>query len=202
MSEEVKAEVPEISEEEKRRLEDEEIRRIIIPILKDKEESIKFERALNQLRKRIGLLPLESKEYVPDGQLETVIYMMRWNPSFFMNCDLNELHESEMVLCAHIAWVKSRENRWSSAYKIESRGFERAVAKAAKYCTARSIDERRAEAISRSEELIEKAKMLDIYKLYADHCSNMSDTFIQMDNSLKQAIATRRIELESSRRQM
>lgn len=190
----------EMTEEEKMEEENGQIRKIVVSIIGDEKETKKFERALYNLRKKIGLLPLENSSYRPQGDLEEIIYTMRWNPVAFSECSLYFLHEREMILCSHIAWVKGRENQWMSSYKIESRSFDRAVAQASRFCSAKSIDERKAEAISRSPELQKRLKILEIYKLYADHCNNISEAFIQMDNSLKKMIDTRRIELEESRR--
>nr|DAQ92157.1 MAG TPA: hypothetical protein [Caudoviricetes sp.] len=194
-------EEPGQNEEQKRAEEDSKIREIVVSIIGDEKETKKFERTLNNLREKIGLLPLERRDYTPKSELEEIIYNMRWNPAALSECDLHYLHEREMILCSHIAWVKGRENQWMSSYKIESRSFDRAVFQASRFCKARSVDERRAEAISRSPELQQRLRILEIYKLYADHCNNISETFVQMDNSLKKLIDTRRIEFETSRRQ-
>lgn len=183
---------------------DSEIKRmeeIVEKIIGDKEEANRFEKTMTVLRQKLGILPLESPDYVPTSELEEVIYNMRWNPSYFENCGIYELHEKEMVLCSHILWVKARENRWMSSYKIESKNFEIAMSQAAKMCSGRSIDERRGEALYMSKRLQERSKILEIYRLYADQCEKISDALVQLDNSLKQMINTRRIEFESSRRQ-
>ena len=177
------------------------INEIVFQIIGDDNEANRLNKAMENLRKKVGLLPLESPDFEPKTMLEEVIYNMRWNPRFFSDCDILTIHEYEMVLCAHITWVKGRENRWMSAYEIEKKSFDRAVSQAAKLCTGKTIEERKSEAIFRSKILSERARQLQIYKLYADQCANISVTFLQMDNCLKQMINTRRIELENSRRQ-
>lgn len=185
---------------QKRIDDDKKINELVSNIIGDESEERKFKKALDELKKKIGLLPLESSNFKPTNKLDFVIYTMRWNPEHFFECSIDELHAYEMVLCAHICWVKGRENRWMSAYKIEKQSFDRAVAQAAKFCSAKSISERQAEAISRNDTLQKRARTLEIYKLYADHCSDISTAFIQMDNSLKKMIDTRRLDYESFRK--
>lgn len=190
------AQVEELTEEQKREEENSKIREIVVSIIGDENETKKFERAIYILKQSIGILPLDDRNYEPQNELEEIIYTMRWAPSRFSECDIYFLHEREMILCSHIAWVKGRENQWMSVYKTESRSFDRAVSQASRFCTAKSIDERKAEAISRSPELQKRLRTLETYKLYADHCNSISDTFVQMDNSLKKMIDTRREELK------
>lgn len=180
--------------------ENKKIEEVVRNIIGDDNEAKRLTSAMEDLRRKVGLLPLETPKFEPKTMLETVIYNMRWNPSFFSKCDLLELHEYEMVLCSHIAFLMGRQNRWMSAYKIERQSFDRAVSQASKFCTAKTKEERNAEAIFRNDTLRERARTLEIYKLYAEQCDNISDAFVQMDNSLKKMIDTRRMEIESSRR--
>lgn len=189
------------AEELKRQQDDKKINELVESIIGNKDEARRFEKAMEDLRRKVGLIPLESSDFTPKTMLEEVIYYMRWNPSFFTDCDIMSLHEYEMVLCSHIAYLMGRQNRWMSAYKIERQSFDRAVFQAAKFCSAKSIAERHAEAISRSEKLQERNRTLEIYKLYAEQCENISDAFIQMDNSLKKMIDTRRVEMSNDRKQ-
>jgi hypothetical protein len=189
-----------MSEEVVREEENKKIEEIVRNIIGDDNEAKRLTVAMEDLRKKVGLLPLESPKFEPKTMLEIVIYNMRWNPSFFSDCDILELHEYEMVLCSHIAFLMGRQNKWMSAYKIERQSFDRAVAQVARFSTARSADERKADAISRNETLRQRARTLEIYKLYAEQCDNISDAFIQMDNSLKKMIDTRRIDMEMSKR--
>lgn len=184
-----------IKDEENKKIEE-----IVRNIIGDDNEAKRLTIAMEDLRKKVGLLPLESPKFEPKTMLEIVIYNMRWNPGFFSECDILELHEYEMVLCSHIAFLMGRQNKWMSAYKIERQSFDRAVAQVARFSTARSADERKAEAIIRNETLRQRARTLEIYKLYAEQCDNISDAFIQMDNSLKKMIDTRRIDMEMSKR--
>lgn len=184
-----------IKDEENKKIEE-----IVRNIIGDDNEAKRLTIAMEDLRKKVGLLPLESPKFEPKTMLEIVIYNMRWNPGFFSECDILELHEYEMVLCSHIAFLMGRQNKWMSAYKIERQSFDRAVAQVARFSTARSADERKAEAITRNETLRQRARTLEVYKLYAEQCDNISDAFIQMDNSLKKMIDTRRIDMEMSKR--
>jgi hypothetical protein len=189
-----------MSEEMIRNEENKKIEEIVRNIIGDDNEAKRLTIAMEDLRKKVGLLPLESPKFEPKTMLEVVIYNMRWNPGFFSDCDILELHEYEMVLCSHIAFLMGRQNKWMSAYKIERQSFDRAVAQVARFSTARSADERKAEAITRNETLRQRARTLEVYKLYAEQCDNISDAFIQMDNSLKKMIDTRRIDMEMSKR--
>jgi hypothetical protein len=184
-----------IKDEENKKIEE-----IVRNIIGDDNEAKRLTIAMEDLRKKVGLLPLESPKFEPKTMLEIVIYNMRWNPGFFSECDILELHEYEMVLCSHIAFLMGRQNKWMSAYKIERQSFDRAVAQVARFSTARSADERKAEAITRNETLRQRARTLEIYKLYAEQCDNISDAFIQMYNSLNKMIDTRRIDMEMSKR--
>lgn len=189
-----------ISEEMTKDEENKRIEEIVRNIIGDDNEAERLTIAMESLRKKVGLLPLESPRFEPKTMLETVIYNMRWNPGFFSECDILTLHEYEMVLCSHIAFLMGRQNKWMSAYKIERQSFDRAVAQVARFSSARSADERKAEAIIRNETLRKRARTLEIYKLYAEQCDNISDAFIQMDNSLKKMIDTRRMEMEMEKR--
>ena len=189
-----------ISEEMTKDEENKRIEEIVRNIIGDDSEAERLTIAMESLRKKVGLLPLESPRFEPKTMLETVIYNMRWNPGFFSECDILTLHEYEMVLCSHIAFLMGRQNKWMSAYKIERQSFDRAVAQVARFSSARSFDERKAEAITRNETLRKRARTLEIYKLYAEQCDNISDAFIQMDNSLKKMIDTRRMEMEMEKR--
>ena len=200
MEEKVNAQDFSNSVEEKKQAEDVKINEIVESIIGDKEEANKFNIAMEDLRRKVGLIPLESPKFKPKTMLEEVIYNMRWNPALFLECDIMKLHEYEMVLCAHIVFCKSRENRWLSAYEIEKKSFERAVASVSQYCSAKSVDERKSEAICRNKKLRERSRQLQIYKLYAEQCANISDAFVQMDNSLKKLIDTRRMEYNNDRK--
>ena len=189
-----------ISEEMTKDEENKRIEEIVRNIIGDDNEAERLTIAMESLRKKVGLLPLESPRFEPKTMLETVIYNMRWNPGFFSECDILTLHEYEMVLCSHIAFLMGRQNKWMSAYKIERQSFDRAVSQVARFSSARSADERKAEAITRNETLRKRARTLEIYKLYAEQCDNISDAFIQMDNSLKKMIDTRRMEMEMEKR--
>ena len=189
-----------ISEEMTKDEENKRIEEIVRNIIGDDNEAERLTIAMESLRKKVGLLPLESPRFEPKTMLETVIYNMRWNPGFFSECDILTLHEYEMVLCSHIAFLMGRQNKWMSAYKIERQSFDRAVAQVARFSSARYADERKAEAITRNETLRKRARTLEIYKLYAEQCDNISDAFIQMDNSLKKMIDTRRMEMEIEKR--
>ena len=189
-----------ISEEMTKDEENKRIEEIVRNIIGDDNEAERLTIAMESLRKKVGLLPLESPRFEPKTMLETVIYNMRWNPGFFSECDILTLHEYEMVLCSHIAFLMGRQNKWMSAYKIERQSFDRAVAQVARFSSARSADERKAEAITRNETLRKRARTLEIYKLYAEQCDNISDAFTQMDNSLKKMIDTRRMEMEMEKR--
>ena len=189
-----------ISEEMTKDEENKRIEEIVRNIIGDDSEAERLTIAMESLRKKVGLLPLESPRFEPKTMLETVIYNMRGNPGFFSECDILTLHEYEMVLCSHIAFLMGRQNKWMSAYKIERQSFDRAVAQVARFSSARSVDERKAEAITRNETLRKRARTLEIYKLYAEQCDNISDAFIQMDNSLKKMIDTRRMEMEMEKR--
>ena len=189
-----------ISEDMTKDEENKRIEEIVRNIIGDDNEAERLTIAMESLRKKVGLLPLESPRFEPKTMLETVIYNMRWNPGFFSECDILTLHEYEMVLCSHIAFLMGRQNKWMSAYKIERQSFDRAVAQVARFSSARSADERKAEAIIRNETLRKRARTLEIYKLYAEQCDNISDAFIQMDNSLKKMIDTRRMEMEMEKR--
>lgn len=189
-----------VSEEMTKDEENKRIEEIVRNIIGDDNEAERLTIAMESLRKKVGLLPLESPRFEPKTMLETVIYNMRWNPGFFSECDILTLHEYEMVLCSHIAFLMGRQNKWMSAYKIERQSFDRAVAQVARFSSARSADERKAEAIIRNETLRKRARTLEIYKLYAEQCDNISDAFIQMDNSLKKMIDTRRMEMEMEKR--
>lgn len=189
-----------MTEEEIKNEENKKIEEVVRNIVGDDDEAKRLTVAMDDLRRKVGLLPLESPSFKPETMLETVIYNMRWNPSFFSKCDLIELHEYEMVLCSHIAFLMGRQNKWMSAYKIERQSFDRAVSQASRFCSAKTKDERSAEVIYRNDTLRKRARTLEIYKLYAEQCDNISDAFIQMDNSLKKMIDTRRMEKESARR--
>lgn len=180
--------------------ENKKIEEVVRNIVGNDSDAKRLTKAMEDLRRKVGLLPLETPSFVPKTMLEKVIYNMRWNPSFFSKCDLLELHEYEMVLCSHIAFLMGRQNKWMSAYKIERQSFDRAVAQASKFCSAKTKEERNAEAIFRNDTLRERSRTLEIYKLYAEQCDNISDAFIQMDNSLKKMIDTRRMEKESARK--
>ena len=189
-----------ISEEMTKDEENKRIEEIVRNIIGDDNEAERLTIAMESLRKKVGLLPLESPRFEPKTMIETVIYNMRWKPGVFSECDILTLHEYEMVLCSHIAFLMGRQNKWMSAYKIERQSFDRAVAQVARFSSARSVDERKAEAITRNETLRKRARTLEIYKLYAEQCDNISDAFIQMDNSLKKMIDTRRMEMEMEKR--
>lgn len=189
-----------VSEEKIINEENKKIEEVVRNIVGNDVDAKRLTNAMEDLRRKVGLLPLETPRFEPKTMLEKVIYNMRWNPSFFSKCDLLELHEYEMVLCSHIAFLMGRQNKWMSAYKIERQSFDRAVSQASKFCTAKTKEERNAEAIFRNDTLRERARTLEIYKLYAEQCDNISDAFIQMDNSLKKMIDTRRMEKESVRK--
>ena len=189
-----------VSEEKIINEENKKIEEVVRNIVGNDVDAKRLTNAMEDLRRKVGLLPLETPRFEPNTMLEKVIYNMRWNPSFFSKCDLLELHEYEMVLCSHIAFLMGRQNKWMSAYKIERQSFDRAVAQASKFCSAKTKEERNAEAIFRNDTLRERARTLEIYKLYAEQCDNISDAFIQMDNSLKKMIDTRRMEKESARK--
>ena len=189
-----------LSEEEKRIKDDQKIDELVKSIIGNEEEARRLNNAMNDLRRKIGLLPLESPDYKPQSLLEYVIYNMRWNQKTFTECSILQLHEYEMALCAHISFCKGRENRWMSAYKIEKQSFDRAVSQASRYCSGKTMTERNAEAIMRNETLQKRQRTLEIYKLYADQCENISETFIQMDNSLKKLIDTRKLDYEYSKK--
>lgn len=189
-----------LTEEEKRTRDDQKIEELVQNIIGDKEEAKKFNQAMSDLRFKLGLLPLERKDYSPKTMIEYIIYNMRWNQKVFSNCSLIELHEFELALSAHILYAKTKENQWMTAYQIEKQQFDRAVAQASKYCEGKTLRERTSEVISRSETLFRRGRTLEIYKLYAEQCENISDVFVQMDNGLKKMIDTRRLDYEHSKK--
>ena len=72
-----------LTEEEKRTRDDQKIEELVQNIIGDKEEAKKFNQAMSDLRFKLGLLPLERKDYSPKTMIEYIIYNMRWNQKVF-----------------------------------------------------------------------------------------------------------------------
>ena len=92
---------------------DEQIKSQINTAIKDEKLRVKATQSMAQARKNLGLIALEEPRFKPTNMLEELIHTMRWNPEALFECTVYRLLEFESVLCAHILWVKARENKWN-----------------------------------------------------------------------------------------
>ena len=146
---------------------------------------------------KLGVWVLESPDNWTQGNLlEEIIHYMRWCPDYLFDCPLEMLHKYEMVLASHITYVKSRENHWESMVKIANRDLKRGIKLASYYCKGKSVGEREALAMTKYSQLTDVEKELDMYNIYKDKCKDISNTFTQMDNSLKKTLERRKFEYE------
>ena len=152
---------------------------------------------MERVDKKLGVHILENPKAITWGNLlEEIIYYMRWSPDYLFNCPIEQLYKYEMVLASHITYVKARENHWETMVHIANRDLKRSIKLVASHCSGRSIGEREAKAVTTYTQLSDLEKKLDMYNIYKDKCKGITDTFIQMDNSLKKTLERRKFEFE------
>jgi hypothetical protein len=111
-----------------------------------------------------------------------------------MDCAIEELHELQMALAAHIVWVQSKENHWDSLCSISKRDFDRTVKTAASNMPGKSVGERVAAAMKLFPQLRVAERRLDVYCMYQRTCSGMTQVLTGADHALKKAMARREYE--------
>jgi hypothetical protein len=174
-----------------------EIKDLLKLVIEDNSYRQKAKNIMERVDRKLGVWTLEAPQNFAQGNLlEEIIHYMRWTPDFLFECPLEILHQYEMVLASHITYVKARENHWDSMVKIANRDLKRGRKLAASYCSGKSIGEREAIAMTKYTQLADIEKELDMYNIYKDKCSGISDTFTQMDNSLKKTLERRKFEHE------
>jgi hypothetical protein len=151
-----------------------------------------FKSFMMDAEEKLCLRPFEKNNvWDKDSPLERVIHYMRWNPEYLTDCGLEELHEYEMCLAAHVVFVQSKENHWRAMCDISKRDTQQKKKLAASKCKGNSVGEREALAMELFPSLKRAAHMHDVYKMYMEKCESMAEAFMQMDNSLKKLLATR-----------
>jgi hypothetical protein len=175
----------------------EEVNELLNIAIDDASYREKARELLSKVDRRLGIWVLEDPNHWTQGNLlEEIIHYMRWEPHWLFDCPINKLHEYEMVLAAHITFVKARENHWQSMVKIANRDLRRAKKLASNHCSGKSVGEREALAMTRFPKLGEIEKELDTYNMYREKCDGISETLVQMDNSLKKTLERRKFEYE------
>ena len=189
--------IPDKKEDVKEKEPDVDVDAILALAIDDNSYRDRARRVMERVDKKLGVRVLEKFENFEQGNLlEEIIHYMRWNPDFLFDCPLETLHKYEMVLAAHITYVKARENHWESMVKIANRDLKRGTNLAASYCVGKSLKEREARAMTQYTRLGDVEKELDMYNIYKDKCHGISETLIQMDNSLKKTLERRKFEFE------
>jgi hypothetical protein len=150
---------------------------------------------------RMGVTAISDIEtWDQENIVHRVLHYMRWEPSYLMDCSIQELHEFQMALCAHIVWVQSKENYWDSMCSIAKRNFDRNVKKASIHMPGKSVGERVAAAMSQFPQLQVAERRLDAYCMYQRTCSGMTQVLTGADHALKKTIARREYEKTYSKR--
>jgi len=176
---------------------DAEIEAILAIAIEDSSYRKKARAIMDSVDRKLGVWVLEAPHnYNKENLLEEIIHYMRWDPDYLFDCPLNKLYKYEMVLASHITYVKARENHWEAMVKIANRDLKRGRKLAASYCTGKSLGEREAIAMTKYQTLSDVEKKLDIYNIYREKCSGISETLTQMDNSLKKTLERRKFEHE------
>jgi hypothetical protein len=162
----------------------------------DKDLQKEVDRLVEYVDRRFGLRALDKEESYEEGNLiEEIIHFMRWDPEFLFDCEIKKLHEYEMALAAHIAFVRARSNHWQVMCDMADRDLDRAVRLASNHFTHIStLKERSATAMKKFPALRNKEKQIDVYRLYKQKCHGMVEVFVQMDNSLKKTLDRRKYE--------
>jgi len=160
-------------------------------------------KAMNQAERQMKLHVIaDPNDWDQNDLIEKVLHYMRFDPKHLFDMHIEELHQLEMALAAHISFVRSKENYWATMVDMVEREYN---IKVNYHCSKMdskqfpTAKERKAVVENTSEEIKTLKHNLDLYRAYTQITHKISDTLMQADNSLKKTLDIRKIEYTQTR---
>lgn len=165
-------------------------------VLPDDEFRNRCQKFMDRAKSSMGLRALEdSRTWDKNNLVEKTLHYMMFEPDYFFQCNIEEVHSMEASIAAAIAFVKHKQNIWTIQYDAAKIDFERTKKVVASQCSGKSVGEREANALVAFPDLKKMERKLILLKIFRDSCDGMPESFDKIDMSLKKILARREYKI-------